>query len=1092
MTHSKIKKLLIANRGEIALRILRTAAEMGIETCAIAPQDDLASLHVLRADQSVTLPGQGARAYLDIEAVIRAGVEAGCDAVHPGYGFLSENADFARAAQEAGLLFVGPTPESLDMYGDKLSARALAGRVGVPTLSGTSDPVDAEGAVAFFDTLPDGAAMIVKAVAGGGGRGMRLVETRDAIPDAVAAAGREAGAAFGNPAVYVERFVPNARHIEVQIIGDGAGTVMPLGERDCTLQRRHQKLIEIAPAPNLSEDQRSALHDHATKLAREGSYRSLGTFEFLMDQDTEEVFFIEANPRIQVEHTITEEVFGLDLVALQLRIAGGETLTDLDLAPVARGTAIQCRVNMERVDADGDLRPTGGTLAAYDPPAGPGLRVDGFAYAGYTTSAAYDSLLVKVIAHAPDFGAALAKSNRALSEFRINGVETNIPWLRSLLTHPAMAGYAVSTSFIETNTADLVAAASGSTMATYGTEPTGGTASTLPEMALPSDETAVTAPMQATVLSLAVAPGDVVAQGQTLAVLEAMKMEHVICAPHSGTVGIVVAAAGDTLLEGAPLLSLRAGEGPQAAAEQAEDLDPDAIRPDLQELFDRQAKGRDAARPAAVKKRHDRGQRTARENLADLVDADSFNEYGELAIAAQSSRRSREDLEANTTGDGILTGTGRMGAELFGENAERCAFALGDYTVLAGTQGQRHHRKLDRIFELAGKHALPMVLFAEGGGGRPGDTDRATIAGLDGPSFGTLARLSGQVPLVGVAAGRCFAGNAALLGVCDVIIATEDSNIGMAGPAMIEGGGLGVYRPEDIGPIDVQDANGVVDIRVKNEAEACAVTRQYLSYFQGDLKEWTSPDPRGLRRVIPENRLRVYDIRDVVSGLADDGSVLELRRGWGPGMITALIRIEGKAYGVIANNPKHLGGAIDATAADKAARFMQLCEAHGLPLLSLCDTPGFMVGPEAEKTALVRHVSRMFVTGAALSVPIYGIVLRKGYGLGAMAMMGGSFHAPFVTASWPTGEFGGMGLEGAVRLGYKKELEAETDPVKRQDLFEALLARYYDEGKAVHYASATEIDAVIDPAETRRWIANARNAAPVSEGRAPRGFVDTW
>ena len=1092
MKNPQIQKLLIANRGEIALRIARTATELGISTCAIAPQDDLESLHVLRADQAVTLPGRGARAYLDSAAVIHAGVEAGCDAVHPGYGFLSENAEFARAAEDAGLIFVGPTPESLDIYGDKLSARALADRTHVPTLPGTPGPVDADGAAAFFDSLPEGAAMIVKAVAGGGGRGMRLVETRAAAADAVAAAAREAEAAFGNAAVYVERFIPRARHIEVQIIGDGTGAVMTLGERDCTLQRRHQKLVEIAPAPNLTDDQRAALHRYAKDLARDGKYRSLGTFEFLLDQGSGEVFFIEANPRIQVEHTITEAIFGLDLVALQLRIASGATLADLALSPSPRGTAIQTRVNMERIDAKGNLRPSGGTLTAYDPPAGPGLRVDGFAYAGYTISAAYDSLLVKVIAHAADYPTALAKSNRALAEFRIAGVDTNIAWLRALLTHPEMADYAVSTRFIETHASELAAGAAAAPQVSYGAQTEASSVPAQSAAALPEGEIAVVAPMQATVISCDVKSGDLVARGQTVLVLEAMKMEHVITAPEAGTVGVVLAAVGDTLHEGAPLLSIRAGAGPDAVAAQEEDIDLDAVRPDLQELFDRQAKGRDAARPAAVQKRHDRGQRTARENLADLTDAESFNEYGELAIAAQSRRRSREDLEANTSGDGILTGTGSVNGSLFGPDAARCAFALGDYTVLAGTQGQRHHRKLDRIFELAGVHELPVVIFAEGGGGRPGDSDRANIAGLDCASFGALARLSGRVPVIGVAAGRCFAGNAALLGVCDVIIATDNSNIGMAGPAMIEGGGLGTYRPEEIGPIDVQDANGVVDIRVRDEAEACAMTRQYLSYFQGDLKEWHAPDQRRLRRVIPENRLRVYEVRDVVSGLADQGSVLELRRGWGPGMVTALIRIEGRPYGVIANNPRHLGGAIDATAADKAARFMQLCEAHRLPLLALCDTPGFMVGPEAERTGLVRHVSRMFVTGAALTVPIYGIVLRKGYGLGAMAMMGGSFHAPFVTASWPTGEFGGMGLEGAVRLGYKKELDAEADPAKKQVLFEKLLGDYYREGKAVQYASATEIDAVIDPACSRSWIANARNAAPMTLSRSSRGFIDSW
>lgn len=1087
-----LRKLLIANRGEIALRIARSAAEAGIATCAVAPEDDAASLHVLRADQAIPLPGRGGRAYLDIDAVIRAGLEAGCDAVHPGYGFLSENADFARAAEAAGLVFVGPTPAALALYGDKLSARALAERTGVPTLPGTSKPVDAAAAEAFFDGLPEGAAMIVKAVAGGGGRGMRLVTRRDEAAAAVEAAAREAGAAFGDPSVYVERFIASARHIEVQVIGDGTGAVICLGERDCTLQRRHQKLIEIAPAPGLSEAQRNALMAHAETLARAGHYRSLGTFEFLLDQDLGEVFFIEANPRIQVEHTITEAVFGLDLVALQLRLAQGATLADLALSPQPRGTAIQARVNMERIDAKGNIRPAGGTLAAYDPPAGPGLRVDGFAYAGYKTSSAYDSLLAKVIAHAPDYAAARAKTQRALAEFRIDGLDTNLPWLRALLARPEMADYAVSTRFIETHGAEIAAAAATLPAVRFGEAPAAAEPVAAGPQPLPEGETAVPAPMLATIVTLAVAPGTRVARGQPVAVLEAMKMEHVIAAPVAGTVGTVLAAAGDTLAEGAPLLSIRPGAGPETVETAAETVDPGAIRPDLQELFDRQARGRDAARAEAVQKRHARGQRTARENLADLVDADSFNEYGELAVAAQSQRRSRADLETHTTGDGILTGTGRVNGALFGPDAARCAFAIGDYTVLAGTQGQRHHRKLDRIFNLARDHDLPLVFFAEGGGGRPGDTDRSTIAGLDGPSFAALAGLSGRVPLVGVVAGRCFAGNAALLGCCDVIIATADSNIGMAGPAMIEGGGLGRYAAEEVGPIGVQHGNGVVDIRVADEAEACAAARKYLSYFQGDMAAWSAPDQRLLRQVIPENRLRVYEIRDVIAGLADDGSVLELRAGWGPGMVTSLIRIEGRPFGLIANNPRHLGGAVDADAADKAARFLQLCNAHGLPVISLCDTPGFMVGPEAEKTGLVRHVCRMFVTGAALSVPVFGLVLRKGYGLGAMAMMAGGFKQTALTAAWPTGEFGAMGLEGAVRLGFRKELDAIDDPADKQALFDKLLAEYYEAGKAVRYASATEIDAVIDPADTRRWMINALNATPVRQGVRAHSFVDTW
>ncbi|MFT6450667.1 MAG: acetyl/propionyl-CoA carboxylase alpha subunit/acetyl-CoA carboxylase carboxyltransferase component [Halocynthiibacter sp.] len=1059
-----IRKLLIANRGEIAIRIARTAAEMGIATVAIGPADEALALHLKRADEAVELPGRGAAAYLDIEAVIAAGVAMGCDAVHPGYGFLSENAAFAEAAEAAGLQFIGPTPQSLALYGDKLQARALAIKHGVATLGGSGGALDLAGAQAFFEGLPQGASMILKAVAGGGGRGMKIVSNKAEIAEALARCASEAEAAFGSPSIYAERYLEKARHIEVQILGDGAGHCEIYGERECTLQRRHQKLIEIAPAPALAAETREYLHNAALTLANAGNYRSLGTFEFLVDPDTDEAFFIEANPRIQVEHTITEAIFGTDLVAAQLRLAMGQ---GIEKAPQPRGAALQTRVNMERIDAHGAPHPTGGLITAYDPPAGHGLRTDGFAYAGYETSSSYDGLLAKVIAHAPDMPGAIAKASRALSEFRIEGIETNIPYLVALLASREIPVGKTTTRFIDQNGAALAkqsltqakslhfAAAAGSSAAQETVE-------------IEHGLIAINAPMQATMISLLVAEGDVLLAGADAAILEAMKMEHVITAGQSGIVRQIFARAGETLREGAPIFAIAPIEGAEEAQNEAILADLDSIRPDLEEFLARRALGLDEARPEATAKRHARGMRTARENLASLVDEGTFNEYGALATAAQASRRSREDLEANTSGDGVVTGTGSINAAHFKAKDARVAFAICDYMVLAATQGQRHHRKLDRIFNLAGKHKLPVIHFAEGGGGRPGDSERVNLAGLDTKTFAAFARLSGQVPLVGVVAGRCFAGNAALLGCCDVIIATEDANIGMAGPAMIEGGGLGSYAPEDVGPIGVQSANGVVDIRVADEAEACEIARQYISYFQGDTVDWEAPDARVLRHVIPENRLRVHDIHRVIEGIADIGSVLELRAGWGAGMVTALVRIEGKAYGLIANNSRHLGGAIDADAADKAARFMQLCDAHGLPVLSLCDTPGFMVGPEAEKTALVRHVSRMFVVGASLRVPVFGVVLRKGYGLGAMAMLGGGFHEAGFTIAWPTGEFGGMGLEGAVRLGFRKELEALPDGPERQALFEELVAKFYANGKAVHFASALEIDAVIDPAETRQ------------------------
>jgi acetyl-CoA carboxylase carboxyltransferase component len=576
--------------------------------------------------------------------------------------------------------------------------------------------------------------------------------------------------------------------------------------------------------------------------------------------------------------------------------------------------------------------------------------------------------------------------------------------------------------------------------------------------------------------------------------MEAMKMEHVIAAPASGVVRRLAVSPGDTVFEAHPLAFLEPREVESDRAEQLEVVDLDAVRPDLAEVHDRHAIGLDPARPAAVARRRKTRQRTTRENVEDLIDPGTFIEYGPLAIAAQRQRRSVQDLIENTPADGMVAGIGSVNGQLFEGSHAQCAVLSYDYTVLAGTQGLLNHRKKDRMFELAEAWRLPVVFFTEGGGGRPGDTDGTGVAGLDCMAFHLFGRLSGLVPLVGINSGRCFAGNAALLGCCDVVIATEGSNIGMGGPAMIEGGGLGIFRPEEVGPMDVQVPNGVVDIAVADEAEAVRVAKQYLSYFQGPIDGWECADQRLLRGIIPENRLRIYDVRSVIETLVDTGSVLELRPRFGLGMVTALVRIEGRPMGLIANNPTHLAGAIDADGADKAARFMQLCDAFDLPLLLLCDTPGIMVGPEVEKTALVRHCSRMFVTGASLSVPFFTIVLRKSYGLGAQAMAGGSFKAPFFTVAWPTGEFGGMGLEGAVKLGFRKELAAIEDPEERKALFEQMVARAYERGKAINTASTFELDEAIDPFDSRHWITSALRSVPPSPPRTGkrRPCIDTW
>ncbi len=1087
-------RILVANRGEVALRIVRALHDLGIASVAVYADDDAASPPVQAASAAVALGSTGPAAYLDGARLIAIARAQGCDAVHPGYGFLSERADFALACAEAGLRFIGPTPAQLALFGDKARARALAQQQGVPLMPGTQAAVSLVEAQAFFAQHAH-AGIVIKAIGGGGGRGMRAVASADDLPATYARCRSEAQAAFGVDGVYVERLMGNARHIEVQVLGDGR-EVMALGERECTLQRRFQKVVEIAPSPSLPAPLRERITTAALSMARAVAYEGLGTFEFLVDLASSDLpfVFIECNPRLQVEHTITEEVTGVDLVQAQIALAAGRTLQDIGLDPAAPpavlGFAIQWRINAETLDAQGGATPGSGTLTRFDLPAGPGVRVDTHGAAGATPSPHYDTLLAKLIVHtrSPRFADALRRSQRALAECRIDGVATNLALLQALATRPEMESQQVHTRWLESVLLQLLDASKSIAASAYPSSVSGQKDSNFP---MPAPEGAVLAPMPARLVQLSVAKGDVVAAGAELAVLEAMKMEHVLLAPHAGRVGALLAEAGGYLAQGQPLLVLEAVETAADMEVQGHVAhDPDHIRPDLQRVIDRHAFTLDAARPDAMAKRHAQGGRTARENIADLCDDGSFIEYGALAIAAQARRRSKEDLIANTPADGMVTGIGGINGALFGDEKSRAVVMSYDATVLAGTQGVRNHAKTDRMLGIALAQKLPVVLFAEGGGGRPGDTDMPVVAGLHVHTFASYAALSGQVPVIGIAAGRCFAGNAALLGCSDVIIATRASNIGMGGPAMIEGGGLGVFKPEQIGPSRVQHANGVIDVLVDDEAGAVQAARHYLSFFQGRTSQWSAPDQRLLRAVVPENRLRVYDTRTAMAGLVDEGSLLLLRTGFGAGIHTALARIEGRPVGLLANNPHHLGGAIDADAADKGARFMQLCNAHGLPLVSLVDTPGFMVGPEVEATAQVRHASRLFVTAASLRVPTFSVVLRKGYGLGAMGMTAGGFHSPVFTVAWPTGEFGAMGLEGAVRLGFRKELEALPEGAERDALFAKLLAKSYANGEAMHMAATLEIDAVIDPADTRAWLARGLASAQV----APLGhrFIDTW
>ena len=698
----KISSVLIANRGEIAIRIARAAGDLGLRTVAIYSKDDAASLHRRMADVSHALEGSGARAYLDMDAVIEAALSNGCDAIHPGYGFLSERAEFAERCAAAGITFIGPKVEHLALFGDKTRARAAAVASGVPVTRGIDRSVSLDEARAFFVSLAaDGQAMIIKALAGGGGRGTRVVSDPADLEGTFERCRSEAKAAFGVEDVYVEAFIARARHIEVQILGDLNGDVVHLGERECSVQRRFQKVVEVAPAFGLAEDLRQEIIAAAMRFARSVRYSNLGTFEFLVDASgstpAQPFVFIEANARLQVEHTVTEAVTGIDLVQTQIRLAAGEALAELGLddpeCARPRGYAIQARVNMETMAADGTVRPSGGALTAYEAPSGPGIRTDGFGYTGYRTNSAFDSLLAKVISHAPgkDPGAAVARTLRALSEFRLDGVATNIGLLRNIIGHPDFVVGAVHTRWLDENAATLAAKDETAVNRFAPTAPgrskesaggfAGARVDTRDPLALfqhdakvkstqvqvddiedadteqaigPDGAVGVGSPIQGTIAAISVKLDDPVRRGQQVAVVEAMKMEHVIVADRDGIVRAVTMGVGDVVREGYPIVFIEEAEVAGAQIAAASTINPDHIRADLQENIDRHAFTLDENRPEVVAKRHARGYRMVRESIDQLMDAGSFKEYWPLIVARQHRRFDMETLRTTTPNIGVV------------------------------------------------------------------------------------------------------------------------------------------------------------------------------------------------------------------------------------------------------------------------------------------------------------------------------------------------------------------------------------------------------------------------------------------------------
>ena len=1136
-------KCLIANRGEIAIRVARAAAGLNIQTASIYAKEDALSLHTRQTTESyeVSTTKENASpvdAYLDIEAIITIAKSCGADAIHPGYGFLSENANFVKRCEEENIKFIGPSSATIALFGSKVAARKLAQSCDVPVVPGSKDVFSSGEAVRDFINSSDNPVsypVMLKASGGGGGRGMRIVDGEKDIISSFDSCMREAMTAFGSGDIFVEQYVKDPRHIEVQVLADASGNTVHLFERDCSVQLRNQKVIEIAPAPNFPQEIRSRMLQDAIKLVKAANYVNAGTVEFLYSPERKEYYFIECNPRIQVEHTVTEQVTGFDLVESQFMIAAGKTLSSLGIEQdhiATRGFALQGRVSFQ----------SAGTITGYREPNGVGVRVDSCGYNGYNPPTQFDPMFAKLVCWSPgNFESAVGRLNRSLHDFHIDGLKTNLNSLMKILKHNQFiddnGNYGARTSLLlnhpellntddageDGKTIQLLQEASG-TATTTGTTTAGSNVIIAPKVVVdppPPGYEYLLSPLNGQVVSFNANVGDIVPIGFDAVILLSMKMENVVKIAVQGRVTEIKAKVNQVVDVGEPLLLIELVDGEVDTGDAVVE-DPTRIRPDLENVLYLQSLASDEARakndPAftrRLQRRYDRGYRSARENVNDLVDEGTFVEYGRLRIAGQRKRLPLDVLRKTTPADGIITGIGCINGELFGEgNKEltRCGVLSYDYLVLAGTQGGHGHHKTDRVLELCEQQMLPIVFFCEGGGGRPGDTDPSPAggagAGLSVRTFATFGGLSGLIPIVGLTSGYCFAGNAALLGCCDVIIATKGSNIGMGGPAMIEFGGLGVFKPTEIGGLDVQIPNGVVDVLVENETEAVRVAKKYLSYFQGSFLPMSAcitsyGNQLLLRGAVPENRLRVYDMANIINLIADTNSVLYLRPNFGIGMYTALTRIAGRPVGILANNPNHLGGAIDADASTKGARFLELCDAYDIPILNLIDCPGFMVGPESEKEACVRRFGRMFVVYSSITVPFFSVIIRKAYGLGAQAMTGGRMMGKEgFCISWPTGEFGGMGLEGAVRLGYPRELakaKEEGGVEAEQALFDKLVAQSYERGSALNNLLQGDLDDVIDPADTRKWVIMGLQSNPQPQhfkfrrrGKKKRPVVSAW
>jgi acetyl/propionyl-CoA carboxylase alpha subunit/acetyl-CoA carboxylase carboxyltransferase component len=1071
--------ILVANRGEIAVRVIRAARELGVGTVAVSPQDDAGSLHTRLADQAYVLPGAGTAAYLDGAQILAAARVTGATAVHPGYGFLSENAEFARRCAEAGVAFIGPTPEQLEVFGDKTRARGLAERLDVPVLPGTRSATTLDEARAF---AAEHGPVMLKALAGGGGRGMRAVLSPDDLAEAYERSRSEARQAFGNGDVYVERLVLSVRHIEVQVVGDGSGAVQHVWERDCSIQRRHQKLVEVAPSPRLDPGLRDELLQAALRLAAEVGYRSLGTFEFLVGEDG--FWFIEANPRLQVEHTVTEEVTGVDLVATQIRLAGGAALADvgLDSPPPVTGSSVQVRVNLETLDPDGVPHPQSGTLTAFTPPSGPGVRVDTYGYTGYRTSPRYDPLLAKVITTAPDFRRALSRAYGALAEFQLEGVPSNIPLLQSVLHHPDVTGAQWNTAFLGHHLDELLDGAHRRVHLDRGGAVEVATAAPV----APEGTLSVSAPMQGVVVQVDVADGDEIGPGARLLVLEAMKMEHVVRATRAGRVRQVAVAPGDLVDEGSPLVFVEpddnAGDaGPEVTHAAGEDW-----AAEVAEIHRRQELAQQMGGPEKVTRQHEAGRLTVRERIGLLADPGSFAEIGALTgFADYDDGRARSILPAN-----FVAGTARL-------DGRKVVLGADDFTVRGGSGDAAIHAKQVYAEQYAREMRLPMVRLLDGASGG-GSVKMATEAGFTyipvNPAWDAVVDNLSLVPVVAACLGPTVGLGAARLVMSHLAVMVEGiGQLFTAGPPVVRGGTGEDLTKEELGGAAVHRRSGAVERFVRTEEEAFDLVRAFLSYLPSSVFEMppviAGTDPADRREdfllgAVPRDRRAPYPINPILEAVFDAGSVFPYAE-YGGATVTALARLAGHPVGVVTTDP-FKGATMSVEGAQAVTRLVDLCETFHLPIVSLTDQAGMTIGSAAERHGTIRHGARAIAAVYQARVPQAELILRRVYGVGGAGIV--NRHRAGRSWGWPSGDWGSLPVQGGIEAAFRAHLMAAADPERELERLRTQLAAVASPFRTAEHFGVQDL---IDPRDSRAllcdWVTDAYRLLPELTGRPSFG-----